>query len=130
MARADELTRLFDVLAHPFRRVALYFLFEHGDASLETLAVCVTGWVRSGPGIDAGSVPDEHDAIRRDLHHKQLPRIADAGFGTYDAETRQMTLGDLPAVADEVLALAVAADSGDGRLDVDALVAAIEENSD
>jgi hypothetical protein len=126
MITEDTLSTLFRALSHPHRRVVLYYLREHETTSLDELAACVTGWSESGPGAGADATPVDYEHVRIRLHHTHLPMLAESGFVTYDADSGEVRLGDLPPFAESVVSTAVATDAGDGELDVDALVASSE----
>jgi len=134
MTDPGEVSALFHALAHPHRRVVLYYLDEHGEASLATLADCVTGWVESGPGADAlaasvmrGKVGSErgkispargetdHGSVAVQLRHVHLPVLADAGLVTYDPGSESVTLTELSSTADALLAAALRADVEGGH---------------
>lgn len=123
MARQDSLSNLFRALSHPYRRVVLYYLRDRGEASLDALAECVAGWMDSGPATGPDDDAGDDEMVRVQLHHAHLPMLAEAGFVTYDADSGEVTLGDLPPSGESVLSTAAAADAGDSELDVDALVA-------
>lgn len=79
---------VFDVLADSRRRYALYCLVQEPDGVLERsdLAARIEA-------TEEGTERDETNgaaAIRRDLHHAQLPKLAEAGVIDYD--TRQGTV--------------------------------------
>jgi len=111
MTDADEVSELCHALAHPYRRVACYYLDEHGEASLTTLADCVTGWVQSDPGSDA---PADYDAVRAQLHHVHLPILADAELVTYDPVEQGVAFESLSTAATELLESALRADADGG----------------
>lgn len=130
-ATPATLSALFEVLSHPYRRIVLYYLDEHGDASLPTLAECVTGWVESGPGAATAPAGVDYETVRLELHHVHLPTVADAGFGTYDVAGRRLVVDDLPPVATSVLDVAVEVDAGAAEcLDLDAYVSDRDRGDD
>jgi hypothetical protein len=92
----------------------LYYLCEHERASLDALVAYVVGWTTSGPGT--GPMTDAETA-RVALHHVHLPKLADAGLLTYDAETRRATLEPLSPTADRLLSVALDADTGEESVD-------------
>jgi len=127
MTQQDTLSDLFRTLSHPHRRVVLYYLRAHETASLDGLAECVTGWTESGAGTETGGDAGGYETVRIQLHHVHLPMLTGAGFVTYDVASGDVTLRDLPRVAETVLSTAASVDAGDGELDVDALAASAGE---
>jgi hypothetical protein len=121
MTQRDTLSDLFRALSHPYRRVVLYYLRANGDASLDGLADCVTGWGESGPGADTDG--EDYETVRVQLHHAHLPMLDEGGLVTYDAASEEVTLEDLTPAAETVLSITTAVDAGDGELDADALAA-------
>lgn len=78
---------LLDVLADARRRYLLDFLREQPDnaASFEAVAKHVITEV----GREQGAQPN-HDKVQVDLHHKHLPRLADAGVAEYDVQSQMI----------------------------------------
>lgn len=116
MTANDKLSELLRALSHPHRRVALYYLREHERASLETLAGCATGWLESGPGRATG-VATEYEAVRTQLHHAHLPMLADTGVLTYDVDSREVRLRDLPVMAEALISTALTFEVGDAGIE-------------
>jgi hypothetical protein len=114
MPTQDPVSRCLGALAHPYRRVVLYYLREHERASLDALAACVAGWTASGPGTKPAA---DAETVRTALHHVHLPKLADVGLLTYDAETRRATLEPLSPTADRFLSAALDADTGEESVD-------------
>ena len=114
MSARDSLSECFVALAHPYRRVVLYYLREHEGASLDALAACVTGWAASGPGT--GQTADA-ETVRTELHHVHLPTLVDAGLLTYDDEALSARLDALSPTADRLLSVALDADTGERSVD-------------
>jgi hypothetical protein len=110
MSAQDPGSRCLGALANPHRRVVLYYLREHERASLDALAACVAGWTASGPGTGPTT---EAETVRAALHHVHLPKLANAGLITYDAEARCATLEPLSPTADRLLSVALDADVGE-----------------
>lgn len=84
------LNETFDILMHPHRRYILYYLTNDSErADLETLTGAITDWEGSeaamAPAASAGT-------IATGLRHKHLPKLADAGVITYDADTGSVEL--------------------------------------
>jgi DNA-binding transcriptional ArsR family regulator len=112
MTDSDDVSVLFRALAHPYRRVVLYYLDEHGEASLTTLVDCVTGWIQSGPGSSAAAV--DHEAVRLQLHHVHLPTLAETGLVTYDREGDSVAFEGVSSTTAELLGDALRADVDGG----------------
>ncbi|ESP88813.1 DUF7344 domain-containing protein [Candidatus Halobonum tyrrellensis] len=94
-----RLDTVYDALANPTRRAVCYLLSERDRWPLSDLAARVAA-------IEEGVAPSAVDATARDrasaaLYHVHLPRLADRGVVTFDAEADAVSAG--PA-ADRVLA--------------------------
>lgn len=107
--------QLFDALANGRRRQILAVLGD-GESSLplsdlaRALARREAGVATDGDGggrADHVSVRREHeelaDQLKITLHHRHLPRLAEAGLVNYDDEAKRVELGDLPAEIEPVL---------------------------
>lgn len=81
-------------LADEERRVVLYFLREHGSASLSELADVVTGWTRTERGVAS---PEDRDRVRAALHHVHLPKLESVGLVSYDADSQTVRPQSLSA---------------------------------
>lgn len=84
----EQLSRYFDALADERRRHALYYLRQHGTASLDELA-------RHAVVRETGHPPDErsddeYERVKSELHHKHLPRLADYGLVEFDPRSEQV----------------------------------------
>lgn len=110
MTELDPLSQLFRAFSHPHRRVALYYLDEHDEASLASLAKCLAGWTQSGPRTESAAV--DVDDIRLQFHHQHLPTLTASGLVDYDADERTVKFRGLPDGGDEILAMALDADTG------------------
>ena len=80
----------YDLLNHPLRRRVLLELSNHDNPV--RLSVLADG-IRSSkiPGVRGKTRHDDtavSDAMRIELHHKHLPKLAAAGWIEYDSETR------------------------------------------
>lgn len=127
MAEAPDLSTTFDALAHPHRRLVLYYLREHRTAPLWRLADVVTGWstVVEGGG---SATPADREAVAAALHHAHLPKLARAGLLTLDREAGTATMARPSALLEQVLDLALecerfgeaGADAGLPGVDADA----------
>lgn len=95
-----SLDAVFELLAARRRRYLLYYL-EDEDAEpvveLDDLADRISAWEEEWTDEDAVET-DSPDAIRDDLHHVHLPRLADAGLVEYDARTRTVRNRETPNV--------------------------------
>ena len=80
----------YDLLSHPLRHRVLLELPNHDNPV--RLPVLVDGI--SSSEISEGGGPTRHDdtadsdAVRIELHHNHLPKLATAGWIEYDSETR------------------------------------------
>lgn len=84
------LNETFDLLTHPHRRYVLYYLTNDSElVDLETLAGAIAdldrGQAATGPNASAAT-------IATGLRHTHLPKLADAGVITYDADTGSIEL--------------------------------------
>ncbi|WP_170977292.1 DUF7344 domain-containing protein [Halorussus salinisoli] len=98
-----EVDAVFGVLADAHRRYALYYLRDRDCATLDELATVLAGWL--GTREDQGNVVTPADLEREQvsLRHVHLPRLVDAGFVRYDADSGEVTLESLPELAEKVL---------------------------
>lgn len=84
------LDETFDVLAHSHRRYVLYYLRTNGEGvALDTLAAMLANELE-GPSATGTSDTTEH--IEVTLRHTHLPKLADAGLITFDADTNSVEL--------------------------------------
>jgi hypothetical protein len=95
----DRIQRVRDVLGDPRRRSALQELSTLADdeVNFETLVDRL-----------AAREAVDRDRLAGNLHHIHLPKLADLGVITYDAETREIThhtcrVADVLALASEAL---------------------------
>lgn len=90
MSRLDE---TFDLLTHPHRRYILYYLTRESErVEIETLATAIATWDGGHTGTDRRT--DRTD-VAIALHHIHLPKLADAGIITFDANTGCIELREL-----------------------------------
>lgn len=90
MSRLDE---TFDLLTHPHRRYTLYFLTRESErVEIETLATAIDKWDGGHTGTDR---PTDRNDVEIALHHMHLPKLADAGIITFDANTGCIELREL-----------------------------------
>jgi DNA-binding transcriptional ArsR family regulator len=91
----DRVDDVLDTLACRNRRRVLYYLCEHGDATMRELADVLTGWAATdSPGHTATT--DQRRPLEADLVHDVVPKLSTAGFVRYDAETDVVRLTSLP----------------------------------
>lgn len=90
----QELDEVFRLLAVTDRRRVLRYLQVHEEASVSELADVLTGWKAVERGELTG--PADREAIETSLVHVQLPKLSEAGFVEYDAESRTVSGTDLP----------------------------------
>ena len=81
---------VFECLADGNRRAVVAELRDRGDSSLRDLAGCLT---------DTG---DRTERIEQELHHRHLPKLADAGLVEYDPKERAIAPTERTAAADIV----------------------------
>ncbi|WP_232701439.1 DUF7344 domain-containing protein [Halobacterium wangiae] len=85
-----ELGETFDLLTHPHRRYVLYYLRKNsGVVAIDTLTTMLANEL-AGPS--ATGVNDTPSDIRTALRHMHLPKLADAGLITFDADTHSVEL--------------------------------------
>lgn len=92
---AEDLDEVFDVLAHRYRRVIIGELDWGEPQTLDDLVAMVAD------GDDSATAAD----VRVSLVHTHLPKLADAGVITYDAEAKVAELDD--AVAERAVLTAI-----------------------
>lgn len=85
---SPQLDATLDLLSNRRRRYVLYYLREQGDTvTLEELAEQIVAWESDDRGVDK-------QQVLADLHHSQLPRLAEADVVTFDAENGYASLAD------------------------------------
>lgn len=85
VGRRDPLSELLSGLARRRRREVLYYLVEHEPVDLESVAGQIA---RRERGADP-------EAVRIDLVHNHLPKLADRGLIEYDPRSGAIGLIDL-----------------------------------
>lgn len=94
MANSTEtVTNTFSILADPVRRYILHYLAEQETpATFDRLTSQVAAWrTDSDPDtVDDATLTE----IRTALHHVHLPKLADFGIITYEANPGEITLTD------------------------------------
>lgn len=92
MAEQTEtgLNEMFDLLKHPFRRYVLYHLTQESETTdFDTLAASLVNWDADHP---EKSWNTSNGPIELQLHHRHLPKLADAGLITVDQERQSVAL--------------------------------------
>lgn len=92
--------RVFRALSERPRRYALYVLLDRESIGTSELADVLTGWLYAAGRGMAG--PEEHERVRRDLHHVHLPMLVDAGLVECD---EAYTVVELSALRVRILEL-------------------------
>jgi len=87
---APESEAVFECLAERRRRAVVAVLRDRGAASLHELADSITG-----PN-------DRTKRVELELHHRHLPKLADAGLVEYDPDDRAIVPTEGTAAADIV----------------------------
>ena len=83
-----RLNETFDVLQHPYRRVALYHLEEsEGNASVQSLAKAIKRRDESADGN-----------VLTALRHRDIPKLEAAGVITHEEATDRIELADTSGV--------------------------------
>lgn len=90
-----------DALSNHTRRFVLYYLREHGDATLPELVDVVTGWLATLGGADADRIA--HDRRHIALQHIHLPKLLHCSLVEYDPATDVVALADYPEWVDDCL---------------------------
>lgn len=91
------LTETFELLTHPYRRYALYYLTnESAEVGIETLAATIATWDGEQTGTDQSTT---HTDIRTALRHIHIPKLAEAGIITVDTTTNRIELRDAAGVS-------------------------------
>lgn len=81
-------TETSGLLSHPLRRRLLLELSNHDNpVHLDALVDAVAGSNTSGAATGHDSIADP-DALRIELHHAHLPKLAAAGWIDYDTENK------------------------------------------
>ncbi|WP_101294258.1 DUF7344 domain-containing protein [Halegenticoccus soli] len=93
----DEVNDVSELLSNPRRQYVVEALDASDGDSVE-LAALVDD-VRELEAADSGGVTDDRTAVALELHHVHLPKLADIGVATYDADRKRVT-PDRTRVAD------------------------------
>jgi hypothetical protein len=79
---SGALDRLFDVLSDPYRRRILLLVSDRNPRNEDEFTP-----------EDLGAEYDEFEFLETDLFHKHLPKLADAGYITWDQSTHLIRRG-------------------------------------
>lgn len=107
-----SLDRVFKALSNPVRRHILYYLQEHGDASLSELAAAVVGWKTTTTGEYIADATD-HEEMYAMLYHTHLPKLATTGVVRYNRDRAHVELTELPQFVESLLSVSMDAESAD-----------------
>lgn len=79
---------IFDLLGNRRRRIVCAHVFTSAEDvhGLGELADQIAEWERDSEAVSASD--DHRERVVVDLHHCQLPKLADAGLVEYDARSR------------------------------------------
>lgn len=97
-----SLDRLFELLADRRCRYTLYYLEEVADpvVTLDELADQLVVWEREWDDYEGEVDEDHREDICIDLHHNQLPRLADEALLDYDARTQTIRSWGEPSLVE------------------------------
>ena len=101
----DELYR---ALSSRRRRRVLAFLLDRRECSADELATVLAGWASTDTG--GISTSGDRKRILLDLHHTQLPMLAESELVVYDREQETVTIEDLEPDIRELIRRGVEAD--------------------
>lgn len=91
----------FSILRHPVRRHVLAVVDDrHRGLSLDALAAALLDHVR---GVSVASAEETATAMRTELRHVHLPRLADSGYVEYDRDADRVRAGPQLSTALRVL---------------------------
>jgi len=89
----DRQDGLFDALSDPQRRFALEYLRnEGGSVAVDELVTELVAWEVGRPVSERTS--GDRSAVEISLVHTHLPKLAEAGFISYDAAEGRVALAD------------------------------------
>jgi hypothetical protein len=92
---SPALDATLDLLSNRRRRYVLYHLRDADEAvALDELAERIASWEQETDGRDVGRSRGAKERVRADLYHSQVPRLAEAGVVTFDADERRVSLDD------------------------------------
>lgn len=98
---SDHIDDVLVTLSDPRRRHVLYYLQQHGSASIEELADVLTGWLTVADDIVV--TPKRRQDVRLGLYHSHLPALADVDLVSYDQSSGDVSLEPLPDYVDALL---------------------------
>lgn len=95
------LSEVLNALAHPRRRIALYYLQTHQRATVDELARQIVAWELEGSPDDVPA--DARERVMTELVHIHLPQLADSLFVEYDPRSQMVMYTEPPALLETVL---------------------------
>ena len=97
--RPAGIDETFRILRSRDRRVALYYLLEHGSAGVEEITDVITGWSAAFDGRVATEA--DRTRVRTELSMRHLPMLIDASLVARgpDDETVRLTAKPDPLVS-------------------------------
>lgn len=87
-----ELDHVYEALEHPRRRYLCYALLEDDEWSLAELAGKVAAWETDQPE-DEVSEP-ERQRVYVSLYHSHVPKLADCGVVSFDADAETLSTAE------------------------------------
>ncbi|ELZ02856.1 DUF7344 domain-containing protein [Natrialba asiatica] len=95
-----SLDRVFDLLSNRRRRYALYTLYEQSDgvATIDELTDRVCTFDRQFTPSETTTAGDFQRAVRTELLHVHLPKLADAGVLEQDQRTETVRYWSQPTL--------------------------------
>lgn len=99
------LDRVFDLLSDERRRYALYYLEQQdGPVPIEEVAEQVTEWETDST---TNLIPDDkYEQVKRELHHKDVPKSAEAKFIEYDSDDEVVEVTGTPHAFHAIISVA------------------------
>ena len=82
---------VFEALAHPRRRYALYTLLEDTEVSLQDLAEQITAWEDEAP--EETLYDDEVEQVYVSLYHNHVQKLVEDGIVEFDEATETIEPG-------------------------------------
>jgi hypothetical protein len=89
---SESVGELLDALAGTERRFALYYLRDRETATREELATVLAAWRQSRRDQHEIATPEDRKRLLASLHHRDLPKLRDAGLVRYDPESGEVAL--------------------------------------
>lgn len=98
------MSAVFRCLSHHQRRRVLYYLRDHGTATVEELARHLVSAETDEPPGEAASARCER--VETALHHVHLPKLVDALIAEYDPRSETVRYSDPPDALEPFLDIA------------------------